>query len=339
MHKFLLLFLMLPLASAAQATKKDSINTYYKLQRAAGLHITEARYDSALALYQEAMQYRTLFCADSYDACICAVKLGRYADAVVFAGQMVKKGVPMSFFEKNPAIAPLTRQPEWKDYIATKPRPKYDAAWRRKVENLYVKDQRWRADARYQDSIAATEEMIYNKLTTMFKERGYPSEEKIGVWLSEEDTLLNTSWNPLELMMANQLKKNPAAWVNALEAFVYDGSLHNETFLVYAGHFGTDDRYAFRCIPIANADAVQIGGDLYACCCKKEAQINTNRARYFLGNLAYALKMMDFKMRGGHSFCIGQSPFSHPDATNPESIVKLKAALKKEGLVLYRKLE
>lgn len=318
--------------------KNDSVRQYYQLIETAQLKIVASKYDSALFTYKSAMNYMDLYNKDSYNALLCALKCKRYKDAVLFASQLVEKGVPVSFFNKSEKTKILTLQKEWKDYLKTNPAAKYNADLRNRLEQLLVLDQKFRGDnLKYRDSIRQTDDYICKEISAIFDQYGYPSEKLIGVWVAN-DTLIDVSWNPLDIILIHQIKRDPTRFVDFLEKSVYNGSMKNSVFSMHTVNFLPGDRYLFRCMQSGNTDVIRVGNDLYTCCCIKVQLINANRERYFLSSLDYDLSLMNYRLAKGGYFKLGSTPSFYPDVTNPVEVAKLIRDLKEQGFILYKSL-
>jgi hypothetical protein len=317
---------------------RDSVSKYYAYVQQAEAHIVAKNYPLALASYQQAALYLSPFGTDSYRACLCAIRCQRFGEAIPFADQLIRKGVPLSFFLKNTQLNPLTQQSVWKDYRNTQPKPTIDIALRERLEQLLELDQRYRKDdLRYRDSLIVVDAHLEKEMDAIFTTYGYPSERLIGVWIVV-DTVLSGYWSPFDVLLIHQIKRNKQKYIDFLEKSVWKGWMQNTVFVLQSTNFAENPAYEFRCMKAGNTDVLRVGDELYTCCCEKEQLINQNRERLFLSRLEYSLKMMDFRLKEGDDFLIGNKPSFYPDVVTPEALNSLKKDLKAEKFVFYRKL-
>jgi hypothetical protein len=317
----------------------DSVSQYYSHCQQARTSIVAKNYPLALASYQQAARYLSPFGTDSYNACLCAIRCQRFEEAIPFADQLIRKGVPLSFFLQNSKLNPLTQQSVWNDYRNTQPKPTIDTALRERLEQLLELDQRYRKDdLRYRDSIRVVDAHIEQEMDTIFTTYGYPSERLIGVWIVV-DTVLSGNWSPFDVLLIHQIKRNNQKYIDFLEQSVLKGLMQNTVFVMHSTNFAKNPAYEFRCMKAGNTDVIRVADELYTCCCEQEQLMNRNRNRLFLSPSEHTLKMMDYQLNEGDDFSVGRTPSFYPDVVKQDAINKLKKELKEEKFVLYRKMK
>jgi hypothetical protein len=318
---------------------RDSVSQYYNYVQEAHTSIVANNYSLALASYQQATRYLSPFGTDSYNACLCAIRCQRFGEAIPFADQLIRKGVPLSFFIQNTKLNPLTQQAVWRDYLNTQPKPTLDSALRERLEQLLELDQRYRKDnLRFQDSIQVVDAYLEKEMDTIFTTYGYPSEHLIGVWIVV-DTVLSGNWSPFDVLLIHQIKRKNQKYIDFLEQSVWKGLMKNTVFVMQSTNFAENPAYEFKCMQAGNTDVIRVGDELYTCCCEKEQLINQNRERLFLSPLEYSLKMMDYRLSEGNDFLLGNTPSFYPDVVTPKAMNSLKKDLKAEKFVLYRRIK
>ncbi|MEN9610825.1 MAG: hypothetical protein RLZZ628_1639 [Bacteroidota bacterium] len=317
----------------------DSVSRYYTYVQQAQTSIVAKNYPLALASYQQAALYLSPFGTDSYNACLCAIRCQRFEEAIPFADQLIRKGVPLSFFIKNSKLNPLTQQSVWNDYRNTQPKPTLDTALRERLEQLLELDQRYRKDDLYtRDSIRVVDAHIEKEMDTIFKTYGYPSERLIGVWIVV-DTVLSGNWSPFDVLLIHQIKRKNQKYIDFLEKSVLKGLMQNTVFVMHSTNFAENPAYEFRCMKAGNTDVIRVADELYTCCCEQEQLMNRNRKRLFLSPSEHTLKMMDYQLNEGDDFIVGRTPSFYPDVVKLDAINKLKKELKEEKFILYRKIK
>ena len=189
--KLLLLLLLTFIFCCCKAETQDYIGYFQKINTAESL-IGASEYEKAYIIYDELIKtYPSHFYKDLHNACVCAIKLEKYKEALSLAYDLVKHGYELKDFESKAFDSFRNQKKYWNKFLSEYPqlRKQYkkglNMPLREKYQALYEIDQQaasTKGDIRRQDSI------FYNlsvSLSALIKKEEFPN------WLQNKDTIFS----------------------------------------------------------------------------------------------------------------------------------------------------
>jgi hypothetical protein len=337
---FLLLLLVCLTQSVEAQIRRSRIETYYRLVNNAELAITEQKFADALQQYRAAAKHRTPFAYDAHNAVLCAAETGDYDVATDFAEVLLNKGVPAVFFDQA-KFGKLAASKTWRQYLQRRTRrgraPKLDTALRTRLDSLLALDQKFRSNnLLYADSIARVDSIINLELRSIFSRFGYPSEERVGVYMTNDSTFYLTA--PIDFLLIHMMKNGHRDMIPRLLEFVHSGDMAAVKLVTLSAYFGGDPAYIYGCNNNNQVVIVQIKDELYTCSEEKEALVNKNRANIYLESVADLKRKIDYNFRVDKRFKLNVSyAISILDPYSP-NLDKIRARLLENQLVMFKKL-
>jgi hypothetical protein len=230
--------------------------SYYSYTEKAENHILKRQYafakESYLLLTRE---YKTIFARDIHNAIRCAVLSRDYEKAFYFGKKLAQKGVKKEYF--NSKIFSLLRKNNgWNGFISdydslfTESQNKRNITLKERIEQLVEEDQKdYGLESRKEPKVLyETTERVTNKLIELLKKEGYPSEEKIGVYVKNDTVLITSPDYHVLIRHAIQQKPENLTILNELlnksiEMHEYDSKRspnnimpYNSCFHIYKGN-------------------------------------------------------------------------------------------------------
>ena len=170
-------------------TGKNYIDYFQKINVAESL-IIDSNYEEALSIYNELFRsYPSSFYKDLHNACVCALRLERYEEALSLASALVKHGYELKDFESQPFDNFRNQKKQWNKFLSdyTRLRKQYEEElnipFRENYLALYEIDQQVaaiRTDTRMVDSVFYE---LAVSLSELVKESGFPH------WLQNKDSM------------------------------------------------------------------------------------------------------------------------------------------------------
>jgi len=260
---------------------------YFTSINQAELSITDHKYSNALQYYNAAFAKQpTPMGQDLYNAAICAMRAGNNAQAFAWCLQLAEKGVPLTFFEQKASFASLRRDTRWTAFV-TDYRSKARTFRQRNQDALTFLEGLLAASSQANDfnrghdprepmpnRLSWVNDSLAQVLTTYMQQRGYLSEEQIGISI-EQDTLLkgyprfapifyrrhplvNPALNAAYLQLLqtgiNQIKLKPDFYLDLMRRTI---SYKEENILGYYSRYG-NSLYCTTAIAEPEADAYRI---------------------------------------------------------------------------------
>lgn len=168
---------------------QDYIDYFQKINTAESL-IGSSEYEKAYAIYDKLIKtYPNCFYKDIHNACLCAIKLEKYEEALSLACDLVKHGYKLKDFESQGFDGLRSQKKYWNEFLSEYPRlqSQYEKSLnlplRNKFQALYEVDQRVasiRNNTRMGDSVFYK---LAISLSTLIKEAGFPC------WMQNQDTI------------------------------------------------------------------------------------------------------------------------------------------------------
>lgn len=177
--------------------KAKEIN-YYTFTEAAEDFILKRQFVKAKEQYNLLNKnYNTVFARDIHNAIRCAIFSRDYENTYFWAEKLAKKGVPFKYFNSK-IFNLLKKHKEWNNFskkydsIYNEFQSKKDIKFKKEIEKLVEEDQAdyGLANRKEPKVLFETSERVTNKLVDLLNNKGYPTEEKIGVY-TKNDTILN----------------------------------------------------------------------------------------------------------------------------------------------------
>ena len=179
--KVLLLFLFIAcsfVTSGFKIASRDYIDYFHKINVAESL-ISGSDYEKALSIYNELfLTYPSCFYKDLHNACVCALKLEKYDEALAFASNLVNYGYELKDFESQAFDSFRNQKKQWNKFLSNYPQlreqyeKKLNIPLREKYLVLYEIDQQAASTGtRMQDSLFYE---LAVSLSKLIKESGFP---------------------------------------------------------------------------------------------------------------------------------------------------------------------
>lgn len=229
---------------------------YYTFTEKAENYILKRQYafakESYLLLDKE---YKTIFARDIHNAIRCAVLSRDFKNAFYFGKKLAQKGVEKKYFNSK-ILSSLRKNREWNEFISDydslfiESRNKKNINLKEQIEQLVEEDQKdyGLENRRESQVLYETTERVTTKLIELLKKEGYPSEEKIGVYVKNDTILIASPDYHVLIRHAIQQKPKDLKILNELlnkgiEKYEYDSKrspnnvmFYNSCFHIYKGN-------------------------------------------------------------------------------------------------------
>ena len=192
MHIKIYLVLFTFISCSLNTTDKDDKDyiDYFQKINSAELLIGSSDYGKALGVYEELIKtYPNHFYKDLHNACVCALKLGRYDEALYLARDLVNHGYELKDFESQAFDSFRNQKKYWSKFLYEYPRLRnqyeknLNLPLRDKYMALYKIDQ---LEASAPNGIREQDSVLYElavSLSKLIKEDGFPH------WMLNKDTI------------------------------------------------------------------------------------------------------------------------------------------------------
>ena len=175
--------------NALNTSEKDYIDYFHKIN-SAELLIASSDYGKALGVYEELIKtYPNHFYKDLHNACVCALKLEKYDEALYFARDLVNHGYELKDFDSQAFDSFRNQKKYWGKFLSEYPRlrKQYEKNLNQPLRDKYMamfKIDQQAASA--PNSIREQDSMLYElavSLSKLIKEQGFPH------WILNKDTI------------------------------------------------------------------------------------------------------------------------------------------------------
>lgn len=197
-----------------EKAQKQEIN-YYTYTQSAENYILSRQFAKAKEQYNLLNEkYPTLFARDVHNAIRCAILSRDFKTAFEWSEKLALKGIPLPYFNAK-IFNTIRKNPQWKNFST-----KYDSVcklsqskWNLKLKNtlteLVNEDQKdyGLADRKKPKVLHETTQRVTAKLIDLLKTEGFPSEEKIGSFVTRDTTLV--SFPDFNILLLHAAQKEP----------------------------------------------------------------------------------------------------------------------------------
>ncbi|MBL0120363.1 MAG: hypothetical protein IPP89_15605 [Saprospiraceae bacterium] len=286
---FLIYFNLSPLFSQLN----PKLNTYYQSLYTAEDFILTNQFDSSIYYYEKAFaMFPENFVTDLNNALICAIEADRYELTGKYIVELLKQGVPRSYFEKKHYFSRFVDSQIF-DAMYEPFDTKIDSFKIKLIDSMLVTDQYPRVNNMPDSAILAID-MINEKILEdkIFTDGLLPKSYEVGVQIYGDTILVTPN---LHILMIHQvrddLEKYGKFYINNLEHH----NINPLTYFSQAQTFGErSDTTNLGCEGRIFAVIESFGEDAFTCCCNLKDQVNKNRAKYYLEDLDRAIKKYRF---------------------------------------------
>ena len=261
--KVVISILLLFVCSIAFSQKQmnEDLRKYYSHTNKAEINIIEKNYQQAMVEYEKAFaSWGEPFAVDYYNAAVCGVFCDKFDKTKYYLEKVLTLGYSFSNVKKEKVFRPFFKSKFGKSLEKEKPIMKIqDEEYREIIQNLYHYDQVIRQKYDYvsnktYEKYFVRQQYIIDSLNLavfemLIKERGFPSESKIGV---DSESLNFPAYDILldhSIMLQHRkpelrfLKSFPNL-MPYIEIALYDGSINNKIAFKHFNFFAEETKYS-----------------------------------------------------------------------------------------------
>lgn len=191
-----LLLILLPYLISAQ-TLPTNIKKYYIDVNQAEMSIVNNNINEAINYYETAFkQIENPFCRDRYNLAVCYAKNKNKTKTFLELQKIVSLGYPLDSIKNNKFFKKYAKK-------LKREQIKFDKNYRDIIDSLLYIDQKFRKiDSKlYKDTIKAIDIKNVETLKKLFKDKGFPSESRIGVYAA-------FNWSALDIIFKHNYYHN-----------------------------------------------------------------------------------------------------------------------------------
>lgn len=202
--------------------KTKETNYYSSTEKAENYIIRNQFAQAKLTYLQLNKEYPNMYARDIHNAVKCALLSRDLKNAFLFGKKLATKGIELTYFNSN-IFNNMRKNLEWKsfgityDSILKSSKSKWNTNLKNQVQQLLKEDQ-----ADYGLVNRKTPEVLYNttesvtdKLISLLKEEGFPTEEKIGAF-TKNDTILIQSPD-YNVIIRHAIQQKPKSLAKLME--------------------------------------------------------------------------------------------------------------------------
>ncbi len=211
--------------------RKDSVEYYHFFINQAELSICDSNYIEANDFYKKAFMFSLPFPEDLYNASLSAIYSDKYKLAINYCKKLVALGVEKRFFNQIPYNLLKQNTDLWNkfisDYNGIRKNFEESVNWklRREIESLVEKDQHNYCNI--DKSLRTPEDSIFNILTDIIKNYGYPTAYLTGIE-TYNDTLIT---DHVDLLLRHYYQENNYILSPVLLKELYKGKISPVRFV------------------------------------------------------------------------------------------------------------
>lgn len=311
MNKVTILILLISIFHNLNA--QDNTEKYHMLINKAELKILENKFDKSAILYEKAFCTHNGFAIDLSNAFLTAYKCGNEELMKYAASKLIEKGTKINYFNQS-RFSNLKTSDFWNEFLNSEYKiseKKYSQSiniqYRNSLVNLMKYDQEPRSPG-LNLNLEVVNQVVHDSLLYFLETYGFPSEEEVGIWFSNDTFIKNIS--PFELLVLHQFQSERGAdFIQILKSAVRRGELKPIKLGFYAGILD-DESINFGCLDNNQIVLYQINDSLYECSCKKMNIVNKRRKAFYLEPLETTLKKIKYYCEVSSEFRLNIS-YSH----------------------------
>lgn len=265
---------------------------YYQSLFAAEDYILISKYDSAVSYYEKAFSmYPDNFIPDLNNALICAIESDKYELTGKYITELLKRGVPGSYFEKKYYF----KQFVGTQLFAALDEPfvsHIDSNKIKLIDSLLVLDQEPRINNTYELmwGVDSVNEKILER--DIFNSGIIPGSDEIGVRMYNDTTIDSP---PLDIIMIHMVKKDPVKYSRIYKSHLESHKISPLQYFSKAQIFTErSDTTNLGCDESMFATIQFIGEDGFTCCCELKDRINQNRKKFYLEDIDRSIRKYRF---------------------------------------------
>ncbi len=313
MYRIKILFFLLLINQFYDLIGQDNVEKYHMLINNAELKIVENKFEKSAIFYEKAFRIHNGFAIDLSNAFLAAYKCGNEELMKYAASKLIEKGTGINYFNQS-RFANLKTSDFWIEFLNSEYKiseKKYlqsiNFQYRSSLENLMKYDQEPRRPG-LNLNLEVVNQIVHDSLLYFLETYGFPSEEKVGIWFSN-DTFIK-SISPFEFLVLHQFQSERGAdFIQILKSAVQKGELKPIKLGFYAGILD-DESINFGCLDNNQIVLYQINDLLYECSCKKMKVVNKRRKSFYLEPLEITLKKIKYYCEVSSEFRLNIS-YSH----------------------------
>ena len=172
------LYILILIVSNSYGQLQDNVKLYYDKVNEAEQEVINENFKKAINFYNEAFVHKTPFCKDLYNQSICFAIINKKRKCIKNIQKLIDYNYPLDSLLVNEKLNKIISKHEFKsNYI-------YDINYRYALDSIFERDQFYRKLDRivYKDSIKHIDTLNVIRLLSLIKEKGFPTEQKIGVY-------------------------------------------------------------------------------------------------------------------------------------------------------------
>lgn len=245
-------------ASCQSYSFNERAHQYHILVNDAEMYIVHSDYTSAYSKYKKAfVTYEHPFAIDINNAIACCIKNHNNKDLPILVKMLVRKGVPLAFFEKKKLFFSVRNTKEWNEIIrnydiwSQESEHILDFAYRNKLIDLEKTDQSLRQiypDYQFlSDTITRQDNLVLDTLLSLIDVKGFPNEDKVGVFIAD-DTLFTLPAYHVIFRHAYQSRKYYLS--EMLFRYLYSGDIKPDEFATWHEFELSNEGKTYGVVPI-----------------------------------------------------------------------------------------
>lgn len=305
--------------------KNPKLESYYQSLYTAEDHIVLGKYDSAAYYYEKAFaMFPENFVSDLNNALICAIEADRYELTGKYIVELLKQGVPRSYFEKKHYFSRFVDSQIF-DVMYEPFDTKIDSFKIKLIDSMLVTDQYSRVNNMPDSAILAID-MINEKILEdkIFTDGLLPKSYEVGVQIYGDTILVTPN---LHILMIHQVRDDLEKYGKFYNNNLEHHNINPLTYFSQAQTFGErSDTTNLGCEGRIFAVIESYGEDAFTCCCNLKDQVNKNRAKYYLEDLDRAIKKYRFSKTTKLPFIFKNQVYGQLEFTDDK---KLEEAINK----------
>ncbi|MBK7095564.1 MAG: hypothetical protein IPH57_11120 [Saprospiraceae bacterium] len=293
-------------------SKVDSVKNYLENINKSELYICENNYNEAIKLYKNAFSFNySPFPEDIFNYILLNVYEKDYDEALFYSQYLVKLGAELKFFDQIPLNELKSNVPGWKKFTDLYPslRMHYtlntNHTLKQELLNLQEADQNNYCGRPTRPFDPISEDTIFNRISQIITEYGYPNHDKIGINLNKDTIIGSYPQDVILIHLFQTAHKNSKRISELIKNEILEGRLKPEYAILWLDYFYQDlSFYGFSKFQLINKD---IYFDEYNFEISNYKWFENNRRKIFASSFRDALIKRYYKIKNPNSKFIFQS--------------------------------